>query len=246
LVGQYFTLLIIMSRGWPFTVFMWSLYDFGMLYGDRPFSKHWGYRQSAIELFNETNPSGNDVANVWNRRVLFIALFVSLASAFPHNWVMRILKENKVGKEEFDYDKQIRKKRKERSNQQHGHAPFFSSFAPDNRLVRDDQLDTSKFMEVAVPVTPLYFRRFYDWPPEPEYARVAKCNPPKNDPVAEQLLEDDDFELYDGDCEYEDESTALEKGTWGSRAMGIAKKVKPTLRHRKRLPDVDEMTSTTS
>jgi hypothetical protein len=81
LVGQYFTLLIIMSRGWPFTVFMWSLYDFGMIYGDRPFSKHWGYWQSAIELFNETNPSGNDVASVWNRRVLFIALFVSLASA---------------------------------------------------------------------------------------------------------------------------------------------------------------------
>jgi hypothetical protein len=171
---------------------------------------------------------------------------VGLGFVGPHNWVMRILKEKKEGKEEFDYDKQIRKKRKERSSQQHGHAPFFSSFAPDNRLVRDDQLDTSKFMEVAVPVTPLYFRRFYDWPPEPEYARVAKCNPPKNDPVAEQLLEDDDFELYDGDCEYDDESTALEKGTWGSRAMGIAKKVKPTLRHRKRLPDVDEMTSTTS
>jgi hypothetical protein len=81
LVGQYFTLLIIMSRGWPFTVFMWSLYDFGMLYGDRSFSKHWGYGQSAIELFNETNPSGIDAASVWNRRVLFIALFVSLASA---------------------------------------------------------------------------------------------------------------------------------------------------------------------
>jgi hypothetical protein len=171
---------------------------------------------------------------------------VGLGFFGPHNWVMRILKEKKEGKEEFDYDKKIVKKRKERSSQEHGHAPFFSSFAPDNRLIRDDQLDTSNFMEVAVPVTPLYFRRFYDWPPEPEYARVAKCDPPKNDTVAEHLLEDDDFELYDGDCEYDDESTALEKGTWGSRAMGIAKKVKPSLRHRKKLPDVDELTSTAS
>eukprot|EP00980_Cylindrotheca_fusiformis_P024079 scaffold11515_cov61-Cylindrotheca_fusiformis.AAC.1 len=80
--------------------------------------------------------------------------------------------------------------------------------APNNKLVREEQLDTMKYMEVAVPVTPLRFRRFYDWPPEPEYARVAKGYPPTNDPVTERLLEDDDFESYDeGYCVYDDNST---------------------------------------
>eukprot|EP00980_Cylindrotheca_fusiformis_P021845 scaffold8682_cov122-Cylindrotheca_fusiformis.AAC.2 len=189
--------------------------------------------------------------------VVFLHLFpwrlflgaAGLGFVGPHNWLIRILKERKEGKKSFDYDKEIRKKRKkrERSTQHRGrHSPFFSSFAPDNRLVREEELDTTKYMEVAVPVTPLYFRRFYDWPPEPEYARVAKGYPPTNDPVAEQLLEDDDFELYDeGNCVYDDDSTVLGKGTWGSRAMGIAKKVKPTLRNRRRLNDVDELTSGT-
>lgn len=80
-VGQYGTLLIIMSRGWPFTVFMWSIYDFALLYGKRAFSSHWGYSQNTIGLFNESNPNGNIVSSTWNSRILFIALFVSLATA---------------------------------------------------------------------------------------------------------------------------------------------------------------------
>ncbi|CAJ1888982.1 unnamed protein product [Cylindrotheca closterium] len=79
LMGQYLTLLLIMSKGWPFVTFMWSLYNFAMLYGNRPFSKHWGFFLS-IGLVNESNPSGDVVQSVWNGKVLFIALFLSIAT----------------------------------------------------------------------------------------------------------------------------------------------------------------------
>eukprot|EP00980_Cylindrotheca_fusiformis_P014167 scaffold3720_cov141-Cylindrotheca_fusiformis.AAC.6 len=80
-IGEHFTLLVIMSRGWPFTFFMWSIYDFCLLYGERAFSSHWGHAQDLIGLFNESNPDGNVVSSSWNSRVLYIALCVSLATA---------------------------------------------------------------------------------------------------------------------------------------------------------------------
>ncbi|KAL3935448.1 MAG: hypothetical protein SGBAC_009032, partial [Bacillariaceae sp.] len=86
LLGQYVTLLLIMSRGWPFVLFMWSLYNFGMLYGNRTFSKHWGFWMS-IDLVNDSNPSGDVVQSAWNGRVLFIALFFSIATTLKRFFV---------------------------------------------------------------------------------------------------------------------------------------------------------------
>lgn len=140
----------------------------------------------------------------------------------PQNWVQRILKEKKEGKEVFDDDKEVKKRRRDKSYAYSDGAPYFSSFAPDNRVVRESQFDTSTYMEVAVPTTPISFRRFYDWPPEPEYARVTRSAPPANDPISQQLLEDDSFELYDGgDCEYDDESVVFENKdkSWGSKPV---------------------------
>ena len=77
LFGQFVTLLLVMSKGWPFVVFMWSIYDFAMLYGDHPFAKHWLYWQNTIDLFNEANPGGNVVNSPWNRDILLIGLCVS-------------------------------------------------------------------------------------------------------------------------------------------------------------------------
>ncbi|CAJ1950134.1 unnamed protein product [Cylindrotheca closterium] len=170
----------------------------------------------------------------------------------PQNWVIRIRKEKKEGKEVFDDDKQITKRRPDRSSHPTEDAPFFSSLAPDNRVIRDSQFDTSQYKEIAVPTTPLCFRRFYDWPPEPEYARVSKCAPPENDPTAQQLLEDDSFEVYEGDCEYDDESVVSEnRGKyWGRQARKLAKKSIPKKARKiakrvtsKKLEPVDELDS---
>lgn len=88
-------------------------------------------------------------------------------------------------------------------------------FAPDDPPpVWDEMRDTSDFKEVAVPHTPLNYRCFYDWPPQPDYAYVWKSEPPDNNPVAEQILEDDAFELYGELCR--DNITVQGSMGWGN------------------------------
>lgn len=78
LLGPLLTLLVVQSKGWPFVVFCWSVLDFGLLYGDNDFVKHWGYWQDLVGLFNEENPSGGVVGSDWNKRVLLIGATVSV------------------------------------------------------------------------------------------------------------------------------------------------------------------------
>jgi hypothetical protein len=40
-LGPYITLCIVQSKGWPCTVFFWSIIDFAMLYGHNRFANHW-------------------------------------------------------------------------------------------------------------------------------------------------------------------------------------------------------------
>jgi hypothetical protein len=80
LIGPILTLLIVQSKGYPFVVFWWSIFDFAMLYGG-DFARHWLYWQDAIDLCNASNPSGHVVDSVWNMRVLTIAISVSAAVA---------------------------------------------------------------------------------------------------------------------------------------------------------------------
>jgi hypothetical protein len=80
ILGSVVTLLIVQSKGWPFVIFTWSILDFSMLYGTGPFAAHWGYAQTWVGLFNETNPSGIVVDSDWNRRILLIAATVPIAA----------------------------------------------------------------------------------------------------------------------------------------------------------------------
>jgi hypothetical protein len=118
----------------------------------------------------------------------------------PQNWVLRVIRESKSGPTVPDFDLIVKKKEKKPDELEVDNidAPLFSSYAPDNRPVRDSQLDKSDIKEVAVPHSQLMYRRCYDWPPEPEYARVWKGLAPRNDSEAEKLLESDGFEMYDG------------------------------------------------
>jgi hypothetical protein len=80
-VGPIISLLIVQSKGWPFILFCWSIYDFGMLQGSGPFAAHWLYFQSNVGLFNENNPSGHVVDNYWNRALLGVIAGVSALTA---------------------------------------------------------------------------------------------------------------------------------------------------------------------
>ncbi|KAL3920538.1 MAG: hypothetical protein SGILL_003213 [Bacillariaceae sp.] len=80
-MGPTVTLLLVQSKGWPATVFFWSLCNIGLLYGDSPFVAHWAYWQSYVKVFNESNPSGSAVFSDLNLRVQLCALGVSIIVA---------------------------------------------------------------------------------------------------------------------------------------------------------------------
>eukprot|EP00977_Amphora_coffeiformis_P012336 scaffold3043_cov180-Amphora_coffeaeformis.AAC.28 len=79
LVGPVLTLLVVQSKGWPFILLWWSIFDFALLAGDYPFAHHWLRFQSFIGFLSENNPSGQLVDNEWYWRALSIAISVSLA-----------------------------------------------------------------------------------------------------------------------------------------------------------------------
>lgn len=99
----------------------------------------------------------------------------------PQNWLYRIFQEAKPGYKPPDYDRIVRKKAA-RKNDSYSESQLFSSQAPGNRHIKFKNVDPKQVKQVVVPSGMLKYNRFYDWPPEPEYARVYQSPPPKNLP----------------------------------------------------------------
>ena len=125
-------------------------------------------------------------------RILFGLAGIYLVG--PQNLIIRIAKEKAGGYEEPNFDVVIKKKKIAKEEKVYPDEPLFSNMAPDNRIVRQELLDTSNIRPVAVPVGPLMYNRFYDWPPEPEYARVKIDHIPQNDPHVASYLESLEFD----------------------------------------------------
>ena len=102
---------------------------------------------------------------------------VGIALFGPHHWFIRWRRERKYGPDEFDPDKLV-KKRKIPKEREHEEVPLFSMYAPDNQPISNDEIDDSNVRTVVVPYSALMYRRFYDFPPETEYARVIADQPP--------------------------------------------------------------------
>jgi hypothetical protein len=101
----------------------------------------------------------------------------------PQNWLLRVMREREEGFEPYDVDKIVKKKRVKKETEPE-ELPLFSMYAPDNRPVNNSQIDSSNVRKIVVPYSPLMYQRFYDWPPENEYARVRATDPPTSDPHA--------------------------------------------------------------
>ncbi|KAL3913101.1 MAG: hypothetical protein SGILL_006624 [Bacillariaceae sp.] len=117
----------------------------------------------------------------------------------PQNWALRKLREHTESAPTESLDIIVRKKRQNRGDGDgfDTNALVFSSIAPDNRPYQPDAtFDQGDIKEVAVPQSKLLYRRCYDWPPEPEYARVTATRPPENNPEAARLLEGDLIDTY--------------------------------------------------
>jgi hypothetical protein len=96
LLGPWITLLIVQSKGWPFLIFAWGLYDFCLLYGDHTFYEHWLYWQE-VDMFTEKNPAGDVVFSDTNRRILLVAVSVGLVVAIKRLWLALFLGKQTFG-----------------------------------------------------------------------------------------------------------------------------------------------------
>jgi len=79
--GPVATLTLVQSKGWPFQVVAWSLFNFGMLFGNRPFVLHWFYYQDLIGMFNASNPAGTFLTNKVYLSLLIAGVVVGTLSA---------------------------------------------------------------------------------------------------------------------------------------------------------------------
>ena len=131
-------------------------------------------------------------------RLVFGILGIVLVG--PQNWIIRVVRE-KSGYRELDLDTiRKKKKRSKKIEEDDIDIPYFSSIAPDNRPILPSSLDKSTIYPIAVPHSPFkYSTRFYDWPPEPEYARVNPQPAPQSDPMSVAALQVGQFDVFNDD-----------------------------------------------
>lgn len=85
--GARLPLFIMQARGWPFVLFVWSMFNWALLAGKHPFFSHWLHFQSSLAVFNASNPDGGLVNSTWNHRILSVATAISLVAAAKRFWV---------------------------------------------------------------------------------------------------------------------------------------------------------------
>jgi len=110
-------------------------------------------------------------------RILFGIMGVYVIG--PQNFVLRLYRETRAGYQPPDFDTIVKKKKIEKV-EDFQEMQFFSSEAPGNQQIKFRNIDPTQVKQIVVPSNVLTYNRFYDWPPEPEYARVYASPPPRN------------------------------------------------------------------
>jgi hypothetical protein len=87
LLGPFFTLMVVQSKGWPFQLLAWGVLDFMMLYGNTKFARHWLFYQSWVGVFNASNPAGRVTEASSYKTVLILFIFVGGIAAFKRVFV---------------------------------------------------------------------------------------------------------------------------------------------------------------
>eukprot|EP00934_Nitzschia_sp_Nitz4_P000590 Nitzschia sp. Nitz4//scaffold1_size375055//116805//120596//NITZ4_000247-RA/size375055-augustus-gene-0.711-mRNA-1//-1//CDS//3329540958//590//frame0 len=79
LIGPSLSLMVAMSKGWPFVLSSWALWDILLLFGEARFHAHWLYWQHILGLFNESNPDGGVTGTSLYQRFVVAAFLVGIA-----------------------------------------------------------------------------------------------------------------------------------------------------------------------
>ncbi|KAG7353641.1 hypothetical protein IV203_002996 [Nitzschia inconspicua] len=84
--GPWFTIYCIQSKGWPFVVFSWGLFDLLLLHGDNQFHQHWFY-WTGIQIYQSAN-SGSWILDSENYlRILLCMLVAGILAALKRTIV---------------------------------------------------------------------------------------------------------------------------------------------------------------
>lgn len=136
------------------------------------------------------------VLYAWPYRIFFA--FLGIYWIGPQNYFLRIYRESKDGYEPPDFDLIVKTKKLEKV-EDFQEMQFFSSEAPGNQQIRFRNIDPAQVKQIIVPSNVMmYGSRFYDWPPEPKYARVYASEAPKN-LIIPGFAEDHHRSGYDSD-----------------------------------------------
>ena len=84
--GPIFTLVLVQSKGWPFIIFCWGIYNLCMNSGQNVFAQHWLFWQGMIGLFNADNPSGSITFSIMNYKINGSAVVVGFVVAIKRLW----------------------------------------------------------------------------------------------------------------------------------------------------------------
>jgi hypothetical protein len=129
-----------------------------------------------------------------------------------------------------DMDKIIRKEKKTDDDEPDlKEEPLLCNTTDDNRPVDYAALGQSNVRHIVVPYSPLmYNHRFYDWPPEPEYARVSKDDPQSKARIdLMPSIVDDAKSVYKSSTQDGDSSERKEKRSWRTGLSARRFKKKP-------------------
>lgn len=141
-------------------------------------------------------------------RMLFA--FLGIYWIGPQNYLIRIYRESKDGYEPPNFDLIVKKKKIEK-NDDFRELQFFSSEAPGNQQIRFRNIDPAQVKQIVVPSNVMqYSSRFYDWPPEPKYARVYASEAPSN-LLVPGYAADVNGNAYDSDSTYVFDQAARKK-----------------------------------
>ncbi|VEU38962.1 unnamed protein product [Pseudo-nitzschia multistriata] len=152
------------------------------------------------------------------------ALVLGLYWIGPQNYLLRVYRETRPGYQPPDFDLVVKKKKIEKA-EDFQEMQFFSSDAPGNQQIRFQNIDPTHVKQIVVPSNVLMYNRFYDWPPEPEYARVYASSAPKNLIVPGVVVDDPDNDGY---------STGYESGDISAFIFDQAARLNPVIKKKKK------------
>ena len=96
-LGPLITILAIQSKGWPFVVASWGVWDMLLLHGDNEFQQHWLYF-TGIRIYSTANSGSYILASESYLRVLLAMVVAGVATAVKRTAVTIYFGKRNFGK----------------------------------------------------------------------------------------------------------------------------------------------------